>query len=334
MGIDQQHKVIQSLLAGCNWGSSSDAEAYAPANIALCKYWGKRDAVLNLPVTDSLSVSLGAFGTHCRIALSDKDDQYFLNGCEQAEDGAFASRLRAFLDHFRGSGAGYRYRVDTTNTVATGAGFASSASGFAALVLALDALHGWGCDKSTLSRLARIGSGSACRSLWQGFVRWRAGIAADGSDCQAAPLGRKWSSLRIGLLSVCTDAKPVSSREAMNRTVATSALYRSWPQQVENDMTGLVAAIEDQDFDMLGKVAEQNALAMHATMIAAKPPVLYWKPRSVEKMEQVWMARAEGVPVYFTMDAGPNLKLLFEEQNQAKIVQRFPEMQVANPWLF
>jgi diphosphomevalonate decarboxylase len=325
--------MIQSLLAGCRWGAAGEGEAYAPANIALCKYWGKRDAVLNLPVTDSLSVSLGRLGTHCRIALSGRDDLYFLNGCEQAAGSAFASRLRVFLDHFRGSGR-YRYRVDTTNTVATGAGFASSASGFAALVLALDALHGWDCDKSTLSSLARIGSGSACRSLWHGFVRWRAGVAADGSDCHACPLGREWSSLRIGLVSVCTDAKPVSSRAAMSRTVATSSLYRSWPQQVENDMTGLVAAIEGQDFDMLGMYAEQNALAMHATMIAAKPPVLYWKPGSIEEMEQVWKARTEGVPVYFTMDAGPNLKLLFEEQNQSKIQQWFPEMQVANPWRF
>jgi diphosphomevalonate decarboxylase len=323
-------QIVDTYLAGCQWAMHDVATVYAPANIALCKYWGKRERGLNLPVTDSLSISLGTLGSHCTMRLAEQD-AYFLNGAPVAQDSPFAVRLRTFLDLFRGD-AGCHYHVEAVNTVATAAGFASSASGFAAVVMALHQLHGWQLDERILSVFARMGSGSACRSLWKGFVHWHAGTRADGMDSFAEPLRSDWDELRVGLLSVETGTKAISSREAMNRTVATSALYACWPEQVKQDLATLQQAIAACDFVALGACAEQNAMAMHATMIAAKPPVLYWHPQSVAAMQAVWRARNDGLSVYFTMDAGPNVKILFEEARTSDVLALFPDLLVADPW--
>ncbi len=324
---------VAHLLRGCTWGAHCDATRFAPANIALCKYWGKRDQQLHLPRTDSLSVSLGPLGSTCRIAWQDGPDTYFLQGELLDPATPFSRRLHAYLDLFRGPDRyGYGYRVEAENSIPTAAGFASSASGFAALVQALDGLHGWGLDKTSLSILARLGSGSACRSLWQGFVHWHAGCHADGLDSYAEPLAGSWPDLRLGLLTVSADAKSVGSREAMQHTVATSPLYRNWPEVVASDMDELADAISQQDFMRVGACAEGNALAMHATMLAARPAVCYWQPASLQAIHAVQALRQDGVPVFFTMDAGPNLKLLFEEQARRQVEAAFPDVQVVSPW--
>ncbi len=324
-------QVVDTYLKSCHWGENESGSAYAPANIALCKYWGKRDHELNLPMTDSLSISLGSYGSHCTISLSNQD-AYVLNGNTMEKDSPFAQRLRDFLDLFRGA-AGYHYRVEATNTVATSAGFASSASGFAALVLALQQLHGWDLNPRVLSIFARMGSGSASRSLWNGFVHWHAGTLPDGSDSFAEPIPSDWKTLRVGLLTIDAGRKVLPSREAMNRTVISSALYASWPQQVQHDLITLQQAIAVKDFDILGACAEQNAMAMHATMLAARPPVLYWQSATVAALHSVWRARSDGLRLYCTMDAGPNVKLLFTADCQDAVCEQFPEMQVANPWV-
>ena len=322
--------IVNRLLAGRPEDMRPEAEAFAPANIALCKYWGKRDTELNLPVTDSLSISLGDLGTRTRLAARAGDaDAICLNGEEVASGHPFAVRLSRYLDHFRG-GANRRYRVDTVNTVPTAAGFASSASGFAALVMALDALHGWRLAGRELSILARLGSGSACRSLWQGFVHWHAGAAGDGMDSHAEPVGACWPDLRIGLLVVSDAGKGTGSTEAMRRTVETSSLYAAWPGQVAGDIAALQRAIRDRDLDALGETAEANALAMHATMMAARPAVLYWHPGTVAAMRRVWDCRAGGVPVYFTMDAGPNLKLLHRAADTTAVATAVGRMDKAD----
>ncbi len=307
------------------------AEAFAPANIALCKYWGKRDEDLRLPVTSSLSVSLGPLGTHTRLAPAAGADRFVLNGRPLPPDAPAAGRLARFLDLFRGA-SGPRFEVDTRNTVPTAAGFASSASGFAALVRALDGAYGWGLGPRELSLLARMGSGSACRSVFTGFVEWHAGARADGMDSFAEPLGTAWPALRVGLLEVEAGEKATGSREGMRRTADSSPLYAAWPATAEHDLAELKAAVAAGDFERLGRTAEGNALAMHATMIAARPALLYWQPGSVEAIRRVQDARAEGVPVYLTMDAGPNLKLLFEAAAEAPVRGRFPGLTVVAPF--
>lgn len=324
--------IVKRILADRPETLQREADVFAPANIALCKYWGKRDTELNLPVTDSLSLSLGSLGSQCRITVHDGSaDHVQLNGTPLPPDHPFVSRLSGFLDLFRRS-PGCRFRIETVNTIPTAAGFASSASGFAAIVKALDALHGWQLPARSLSILARLGSGSASRSLWQGFVHWHAGHDADGMDCFAEPLQAQWPDLRIGLLILNRGRKATGSTEAMRRTVETSALYKAWPAQVATDLASIRQAIRDRDFAALGTAAEANALAMHATMMAARPAVLYWQPESIAAMQQVWRARADGLALYFTMDAGPNLKLLFREADRTAVEQQFEGLVTADPF--
>jgi diphosphomevalonate decarboxylase len=317
-------------------------EAFAPANIALCKYWGKHDAELNLPVNSSLSISLGNLGTHTVVKLTKTTDKVFLNGKPAPKD--FAARVSTYLNLFRKDGQFFEVR--TKNNIPTAAGLASSASGFAALVKALDQLFGWGFNLRELSMLARLGSGSASRSIYDGFVVWHAGARADGMDSyaesfsdvwknkgvQAQPASNPWQNLCVGILEVSKGRKKTGSTDGMNRTVETSELYESWPAQAECDFDELRTAIAAQDFPMLGKTAENNALAMHATMLAAWPPLCYWKPQSVALMQKVWQAREDGLEIYFTMDAGPNLKLLFLEKDARAVRKLFPKVQIVNPF--
>jgi len=305
-------------------------KAFAPANIALCKYWGKRDKELNLPITSSLSVSLGALGTETVLSLTEEQDIITLNGQRVDGAGSFARRLTEFLDLFRLPGR--FFQVETINTIPTGAGLASSASGFAALVCALRELLQLNIDSKSLSILARLGSGSACRSLYNGFVEWRAGELTDGMDSYAEPLPDSWPEMRLGVVMLTEKEKPHSSRDAMNRTTETSLLYKQWPGKVEKDLLALKTAIREKDFALLGKTAESNALAMHATMLDAWPPVLYWLPETIAIFKHVWELREQNVEVYFTIDAGPNVKLLFLQSEIKRIEKVFKNVYIIAPF--
>lgn len=323
-----RHEFVHVLLARAKGPAGTSGEAFAPANIALCKYWGKRDPELRLPVNSSLSISLGRLGTQTTVRLTGKADRIFLDG--KAAPASFSRRIVDYLNLFRGDGRFFEVR--TKNTIPTAAGLASSASGFAALAKALDQLFGWGMNPRELSMLARLGSGSAARSLYDGFVVWHAGVRADGMDSYAEPIDSTWPGLRVGILEVSAGRKPTGSTEGMNRTAQTSELYEAWPAQAECDFDELRTAIASRDFPMFGKTAENNALAMHATMLAAWPPLCYWKPRSLTLMQKIWQVRDYGLDLYFTMDAGPNLKLLFLEKDTATVQSIFPKVQIISPW--
>lgn len=326
----KQQVVNQFIPATLEAGSA--AEAFAPSNIALCKYWGKRDKVLNLPINASLSVSLAHLGSRTRISAAENGvDQVVLNGDLQPADSRFASKVIDFVNLFRRD-LDQPLLIDTTNNIPTAAGLASSASGFAALMLALDRFYGMSLPAQQLSAFARMGSGSASRSIFTGFVEWQMGTREDGMDSHAVQLTEQWPDLRIGLVKVATGEKKVDSRAGMQRTVETAHLYQSWPLQAATDLEKLRSAIIAQDFEALGATAEQNALSMHATMIASWPPLLYWQPESVAAMQQVWELRNSGVPVFFTMDAGPNLKLLFQQADEAEVRNAFPDLEVVSPF--
>ncbi len=303
---------------------------FAPSNIALCKYWGKREVELNLPVNSSLSISLAHLGSKTAISVAE-EDQVWLNGTRLLAEDKFSCKVIAFIDLFR-RGNDHSVKVETENNIPTAAGLASSASGFAALMLAVNRFYGLNLDNAVLSAFARMGSGSASRSLYEGFVEWQMGVREDGMDSFALPLDSRWADLRIGLIKVSTGEKAVDSRSGMNRTVDTAHLYQSWPLQAAADLQRLHQAITEQNFTLLGETAEQNALSMHATMIASWPPLLYWQPDSVAAMQSIWQARAEGVELYFTMDAGPNIKLLFTADAEAAVKQRFPGLEVVAPF--
>ena len=325
-------QVVQRILAGRASKARGTATAYAPANIALVKYWGKRNDALNLPVTGSLSISLGPLGSHVELAQgAGAADAVWLNGQPLSADSSFARRAGAYLDLFRPA-PDFFFDLKARNTVPTAAGFASSASGFAALAKGLNSLFGWGLGPRELSILARLGSGSAARSLDEGFVEWHPGTAPDGMDSYAERLEADWPELRVGALVLCANEKPVGSREGMKRSVETCEFYREWPGRVAQDLAALKAAIAQKDFAALGGVAEENALAMHALMAATRPPIVYLLPETVAAMRRIWAAREAGLPLWFTMDAGPNVKLLFEAQNEARVREVFPAVEVVAPF--
>lgn len=308
--------------------SGDQGLGYAPTNIALCKYWGKRDTELNLPVTPSLSVSLPDKGAFTTLQFIDRvQDTVTLNGEVLPWESPFVKRVVQYLDLFRQRQA-WRVSIDIKMNLPVAAGLASSACGFASLVSAMNDLMNWNLTTRQLSILARLGSGSAARSLWSGFVEWHEGMQPDGMDSFAEPLTTEWSGLCIGILNISAAEKPVSSREAMLRTVNSSALYQSWPNKVTHDLILLKQAIKTQNFALLGGTAESNALAMHATMMSAWPPIVYSLPETLACMMQVWQARQEGLALYFTQDAGPNLKLIFMESDLPQVQGLFPEVEV------
>lgn len=308
--------------------TDSKAEVFAPANIALCKYWGKRDTELNLPATSSLSVSLPDRGSHIVLSLhAGESDAIRLNDAPVSSASSFYRRFTEYLDLFR-TPSGWRVNAEIRSSVPVGAGLASSASGFASIVIALDQWLDWRLTREELSILARLGSGSACRSLWNGFVEWEAGSRPDGMDSHGVPLSDNWPGFCIGLMIFTERTKPISSREAMQRTVQTSRLYRDWPDTVERDLCFIKKAIHEKNFHLLGKTAESNAMAMHATLRDAEPSINYDLPETLAAMEQVRQFReTTGTDLYFTQDAGPNLKLLFMEQDLQQVARYFPGMQ-------
>ncbi len=307
-----------------------EATAFASANIALCKYWGKRDHDLNLPMTNSVSLSLGSLGTRTSIRLSDMD-RYWLNGELLPCDSPEAHRLAEYLDLFRSEQAP-AFEIRSDNTIPTAAGLASSASAYAALARALDRLFDWRLDLRTLSILARLGSGSAARSVATGFVEWHAGTREDGADSFAEQWPEVWPELRIATLFISKAPKAIGSREAMRRSVETSPLYSAWPTTAWRDLASLRAAVGSRDFPRMGAIAEANALAMHAVLIASRPAIIYWQPETLAVLRQVELLRAEGLSVYATLDAGPNVKLLFLADLETALRTAFPDLAVVAPF--
>ncbi|RPD37149.1 diphosphomevalonate decarboxylase [Candidatus Liberibacter solanacearum] len=305
--------------------------AFLPSNIALCKYWGKRDEKLNLPLNNSLSLSLGRLGTLTEITVINADeDCIILNGQKVSPQSDFFKKITQFCDLFRQFEKVY-FLIETFNNIPTKAGLASSASGFAALTLALFRLYSLPEQIETLSRVARLGSGSACRSFYRGFCEWICGTDPNGIDSFAIPLKNQWPDLRIGLLNIIETEKKIGSREAMEITRHSSPFFTQWNQQIPVDLAHIKQAIVDQDFIKLGEVSENNALKMHATMLTASPSILYWQEETIKGMQRVWNARQKSIPIYFTLDAGPNLKLLFTHDKEEIIKENFPEIMVINP---
>ncbi len=289
------------------------ATAQACSNIALIKYWGKRDAVLNLPTNGSLSLTLDGMTTTTTVHWdpSYAEDSVSLNGKLLAD--SELAKMSKFLDLVRrDAGMALKAKVESQNNFPTAAGLASSASGFAALALAASAAAGLELEPRQLSILARQGSGSASRSIFGGFAEWKKGELTDGSDSYAEQLmpPDAWSDVRMLVVVLEPRPKPISSRAGMTQTVATSPMYPAWLETVGADLDAARKALFARDLEALGTVAEANALKMHATMLTTLPTILYWQPTTVALMHRVWELRRDGIPGWFTIDAGPNVKVL------------------------
>ena len=295
----------------------------AHTNIALIKYWGKRQSELFLPMTSSLSLTLDAFYTETQVQFIEQahQDEFILNGMIQSSEET--QKISRFIQLFREqSSIPTPIRVESYNHVPTAAGLASSASAFAALGLALNDLFQLNIDRKQLSTFVRQGSGSATRSLYGGFVIWDKGYDNDSQSSYSYPIDEAQWDIHMLVVAINTKKKKISSRIGMQATVETSPFYRLWPEEVENDLAKIIPAIKAHDFQTVGEIAEHNAMKMHATTLAANPSITYFQPESIIVIQMVHELRQQGIPCYITMDAGPNVKILCQSHSIPVIKQR------------
>ncbi|PWN28173.1 putative MVD1-mevalonate pyrophosphate decarboxylase [Jaminaea rosea] len=329
-------------------GPKYSATCSAPVNIAVIKYWGKRDTKLILPTNDSLSVTLDQ--DHLRsVTTASADESYggkdrlWLNGVE--EEIAEQGRLRTCIDEMRkmrsDKEAGddklpklssWPLHICSENNFPTAAGLASSASGFAALIYTLATLFGLlpAVDNSQLSRIARQGSGSACRSLFGGFVAWQGGEKADGSDSLAVQVASRehWPDLHA-LICVVSDAKKgTPSTAGMQRTVATSPLLQHRIKDVvPARMKSISDAIQRRDFDSFAAITMADSNNFHATCLDTTPPIFYMNDVSraivqlVEELNRASEEAGKGKVAAYTYDAGPNAVLYAPKENVQLVLQ-------------
>jgi len=296
------------------------ATARAGANFALVKYWGKADARLNVPAVGSISITLDALFTETEVEVAPElaADQLTLDGKRRDED---VAKISACVDLLRRkAGVDTRVRVSSRNNFPTAAGLASSASGFAALVRAAEAALGLTLSPRERSIVARQGSGSAARSIFGGFVEMHAGTAADGADSFAEPLleANEWP-LEVVIAVTAKGEKETGSRSGMTRSASSSPYYGAWVSGQPPDLAAARAAIHARDFAALADVAEHNCLKMHAAALGARPPLVYWNGATVDCLHAVRQLRAGGVPVFFTIDAGPQLKAVCAPGARAQV---------------
>ena len=281
------------------------AVAIAHPNVALIKYWGKRATAGNLPATGSLSLVLGGLTTETlvRFEAGRQGDSVLLDGREEAETSA---RVSGCLDLLRReAGVQDGAVVESRNDFPTVAGLASSASGFAALVVAAARALDLRLPATRLAEIARTGSGSAPRSLSGGIVLLKNQAATTVCTQLMAPAD--WP-LEIVVAVTATGQKAISSRQGMALSEQTSPYYPAWVETHAGDLEAGIAAVAKRDFPALADLAEYNCLKMHAVMLSTRPPLIYWTPATLACLQRVRELRAAGVPVFFTIDAGPQLK--------------------------
>ncbi len=287
-------------------------ESRAHANIALVKYWGKEDEEQVIPYNSSLSLTLDKLYTDTIIETSDKDE-FVLDGVKQGK--SESEKIFRFIDRFRQLSQRKNYiRIASVNNFPTAAGLASSASGFAALATAANRYFNLNLSKKKLSEITRFGSGSATRSLFGGFVIWQKDEIPYAYEFDSAD----WDIAMIVVI-INREKKDVSSKEAMRRTVYTSPYYPAWVENAQIDIENIKKAIKKHDFKVLGEITQSNALRMHASMMAAIPPIIYFQPQTLTVLRFVDELNKRGLECYATMDAGPNVKIL-TRQSQVRVI--------------
>lgn len=306
--------------------SDRRATAISRPNIALLKYWGTRDDDLNLPLNPSVSLTLDGLTTRTTVVFEHdlKEDSLVLDG--GPADEAARARVARHLDHVRedaGADPDLHARVVSENSFPMGAGIALSASAFSALTVAATAALGIKRTRRELSAMARLGSGSASRSLFGGFVEWDEGEDhASSSARQLAPPDH-WD-LHDVVLVVERGHKRVTSQSG-HALARTSPLLQGRLTWVRTVLPTVREAIQARDLATLGPIVERDALAMHGIMMTSTPPLLYWGPGTMRVLRAVHRWREQGVPCWFTIDAGPNVHVLVPGDGVDEVVHRARE---------
>ena len=286
--------------------STKSATAQAHPNIAFIKYWGNWDDRLRLPANASLSMNLDGLTTTTTVAWDDAlpADTLTLNG--QADAGPARARVAAQLDVIRERLALTAHaRVDSANNFPTGAGIASSASSFAALTVAAVAAAGAALSERELTTLARLGSGSASRSVPSGFVEWHAGASHAESYAESIAPPDYWEL--VDVIAVVSRAHKATGSTEGHRSALTSDLQAARVAGAPARLAVCKAALLARDFATFAEVVELDSNLMHAVMMTSRPPLFYWLPPTLAVMERVRGWRADGLRVCSTLDAGPNV---------------------------
>lgn len=297
------------------------ATAKANSNIALIKYWGKRDKKLNLPAVGSISLTLEGLHTVTSVNFDAQLDKDRVKINDVPVEGIEKKRVSNFLDIIRRlSGKNMAAQVISTNNFPTAAGLASSASAFAALAFAGSEAAGLDLLPAQLSELARIGSGSAARSVFGGIVEMHKGLREDGKDAVAHQIAAKdYWDLRLLIAVTSRAKKKTASTDGMTLSRETSPYYKAWVETAEDDLAQMRSIIKERDFHKLGELSEYSCLKMHALALSSNPGLLYWNSTTLAVMQTIRSMRENGLPVYFTIDAGPQVKALCEPQHVQSI---------------
>jgi diphosphomevalonate decarboxylase len=305
--------------------STHTATALAHPNIAFIKYWGNRDERLRLPINGSISMNLD--GLHTRTTVSFQAslalDELVING--RGVTGAGLARVSSILDEVRAA-AGLRLRaeVSSENNFPTGAGIASSAAAFAALAVAATQAAGLDWDEAQLSRLARHGSGSACRSVPSGFVEWESGTNDTDSVAVSLAEPEHWA-LADCVAVVSSGHKSIGSTEG-HALAPTSPLQAARVEDAPRRLEICRRSIMGLDFDGLASIIEADSNLMHAVMMTSNPALFYWQPATLTVMRAVREWRTAGLPVAYTIDAGPNVHVICPEGQAASIAEKLKEL--------
>jgi diphosphomevalonate decarboxylase len=296
------------------------ATAQAHPNIAFIKYWGNRDNTLRLPLNGSLSMNLDGLVTRTTVGFQHSlaFDELIINGHEVTGTGL--NRVSYILDIIRGM-ANIRDRAEviTENNFPSGAGIASSAAAFAALALAGSKAAGLDLSEAELSRLARRGSGSASRSVPEGFVEWQMGTTDEDSFAISIAPANHWNLVDCVAI-VSASHKKTGSSEG-HAIASTSPLQAARVADAPRRLEICRNAILNKDFELFASIVELDSNLMHSVMITSTPALHYWTPTSLAVMDCVRQWRLEGLSVCYTVDAGPNVHVLCPE-TEAQIVDK------------
>lgn len=292
-------------------------KARAPINIALIKYWGKKDIKEVLPYQPSLSLSLDIFETETVIQKADHND--FVFKINNIEDDRIKHKVETFIKLFDININLNGIEIHTKNTGPTAAGLASSASGFAALAVAVNRFFNFNYDLDMLSSLTRKGSGSAIRSLLPKAVAWL-------PDGHIEQVDFSFDDVCLGVVIINDQKKSIGSTEAMKLSVETSPLYTQWVKQSFIDFEAFKETLKNKDFKKLGNITEKNALLMHEVCHQSVPKIQYLSPSSYDVISLIQSLRTTlDIDCYVTMDAGPNVKVLTKIEYQATIESHLNE---------
>lgn len=294
------------------------ASAVAPSNIAFIKYWGKKDEVLRLPENGSISMNLSNLLTTTTIEFdaSFKNDSIIFNGKKESLEN---NRAIKHIDRIRKlAKISEKVKVITENNFPTGTGLSSSASGFAALTVAGAAAAGLKLSEKELSILARQGSGSACRSIPDGFVEWLDGDTSESSYAASLYKPDYWDIVDI-VAVVNVGPKDVATSEGQ-KIAASSPFFKTRLDRIPQKIKLIKKLMKEKNFSAFGELVEEEALELHAIMLTSHPSLIYWLPGTIRMMRQVKKWRSEGLQIYFTVNTGQDIHLLCEKKDMKKVV--------------